>query len=169
VTGYASASQNAFTISQNTTVTVGASAPVAQPLSAPNVATPASGLTSVQANAILSLLSSFGADSAVIASVRAVLFGTSASVAAPSTGLFTRDLDLGAKGDDVKVLQEFLIEQGGGFATQHLSAIGASGYFGTLTQAALAEYQAIQGITPSTGYFGPKTRNSIQQNRLLGN
>ena len=96
-------------------VTVGAPVP-ATPLSPPPaiVATPASGLTSVQANAILSLLSSFGADSAVIASVRAVLFGAGASVAAPSTGLFTRDLDLGARGDDVKVLQEFLIEQGAG-------------------------------------------------------
>lgn len=146
------------------TVTVGAPT-LATPLTPPPavVATPASGLTSVQANAILSLLSSFGADSAVIASVQAVLFGTSVAtnVSSVSTSSFTRDLDLGARGSDVKALQDFLIKQSGGFATQHLSAIGASGYFGTLTQAALAEFQAIQGITPSTGYFGPKTRSFI--------
>jgi peptidoglycan hydrolase-like protein with peptidoglycan-binding domain len=31
-------------------------------------------------------------------------------------------------------------------------------YFGSLTQKALAKYQADNGIIPSAGYFGPKTR-----------
>ena len=30
--------------------------------------------------------------------------------------------------------------------------------FGTLTKAALAWFQAVAGITPAAGYFGPKTR-----------
>jgi hypothetical protein len=144
-------------------VTVGALALVTPLAPPPVVTTPASGLTSVQANAILSLLSSFGADSAVIASVRAVLFevGAGANVPVTITGTFTHDLDLGARGEDVRALQDFLIKRAVGFAGQHLADIGTSGYFGTLTRNALAEFQAINGITPAVGYFGPKTRDYI--------
>ncbi|TSA44032.1 peptidoglycan-binding protein [bacterium] len=148
-----------------TTVSVGATAPtLITPITPPlAVSSPVSGLTSVQANAILSLLSSFGADSAVIASVRAVLFeaGTGSNEPSASTSSFTRDLDFGAKGEDVRALQNFLIKRATGFAGRHLSDIGASGYFGQLTRAALAEFQAMQGITPAVGYFGPKTRDVI--------
>lgn len=144
-------------------VTVGALALITPLAPPPVVTTPASGLTSVQANAILSLLSSFGADSAVIASVRAVLFevGAGANVPVTITGTFTHDLDLGARGEDVRALQDFLIKRGTGFASGQLSVVGTSGYFGTLTQTALKEFQMANGITPAIGYFGPKTRNYI--------
>jgi hypothetical protein len=66
---------------------------------------------------------------------------------------YTRDLTVGSTGADVTALQAFLIAQG------DLTAVSApTGYFGSLTQAALAKYQAANGITPSAGYFGPKTR-----------
>lgn len=148
----------------HSSVTVGAPALATPLVTLPTVAaTPASGLTSVQANAILSLLSSFGADSAVIASVRAVLFevGAGANVPVTITGTFTHDLDLGARGEDVRALQDFLIKRGTGFASGQLSVVGTSGYFGTLTQTALKEFQMANGITPAIGYFGPKTRNFI--------
>lgn len=82
----------------------------------------------------------------------------------PNNSLFTRDLYLGTNGSDVAALQNFLIEHATGFASQHLAAVGASGYFGTLTQNALKEYQAENGITPLTGSFNSKTRELIQQN-----
>ncbi|MBP7741678.1 MAG: peptidoglycan-binding protein, partial [Candidatus Pacebacteria bacterium] len=37
------------------------------------------------------------------------------------------------------------------------------GYFGAVTKAALSEYQAKNGISPATGYFGPLTRAEVSQ------
>lgn len=76
---------------------------------------------------------------------------------------FTRDLTVGSKGDDVKALQQFLnghgaLVAGGGGAG---SPGNESTYFGSLTKAALAQWQGTRGITPSVGYFGPKTRAAI--------
>ncbi len=85
--------------------------------------------------------------------------GTSPSVAPPTA--FSRDLDLGSRGADVKALQEFLIEQNKGTVAEQLSAVGATGYFGPLTRKALAEYQENIGISPAVGYLGSKTRNYI--------
>jgi len=74
---------------------------------------------------------------------------------------FTRDLDLGMEGDDVMKLQNFLVAQNKGPAAQALAAHGVTDYFGPLTQAALAEFQAAVGITPAVGYFGPVTRSYV--------
>ncbi len=68
------------------------------------------------------------------------------------------DLTLGSRGSGVTVLQQFLISQNVGSAASALSAVGATGYFGVLTQAALSAFQAHAGISPSSGYFGPITR-----------
>jgi peptidoglycan hydrolase-like protein with peptidoglycan-binding domain len=66
---------------------------------------------------------------------------------------FTSDLTVGSTGADVSSLQQLLINKG------YLTAVSApTGYFGTLTQAAVAAFQAANGITPAAGYFGPKTR-----------
>ncbi len=78
------------------------------------------------------------------------------------TGTYTRDLDLGDTGADVKALQTYLINKNTGPAASALAAIGATGYFGPLTQAALAEFQLSVGITPALGYFGPITRVYVQ-------
>lgn len=80
---------------------------------------------------------------------------------APSTS-FTRDLTVGSTGDDVKALQQWLNAGGYQVAASGAGSPGnESSYFGSLTRAALAKYQAAKGITPSVGYFGPKTRASI--------
>ncbi len=67
---------------------------------------------------------------------------------------YTRDLTVGSKGADVTALQGMLISGG------HLK-VAATGYFGALTKAALAQWQGTNGITPAVGYFGPKTRAFI--------
>lgn len=68
---------------------------------------------------------------------------------------FTRNLTVGSRGDDVSELQRFLVRRG------FLTLVSPTGYFGSLTKAALARYQAESGITPAAGYFGPITRTSI--------
>ncbi len=72
-----------------------------------------------------------------------------------------RDLTLGSTGDDVTALQVTLIAADSGSAAKALASSGATGYFGALTQAALAEYQKANGISPATGYYGALTRAYI--------
>lgn len=67
-------------------------------------------------------------------------------------GSFTHDLTVGAKGDNVKMLQDWLISKG------HLAAGLNTGFFGNLTRAAVAKFQAANGVSPAAGYWGPKTR-----------
>ena len=79
--------------------------------------------------------------------------GSTTTTTGSMTYDFTSDLTVGSTGSQVTALQEFLIAKG------YLTAVSApTGYFGALTQAALAKFQAANGITPSVGYFGPKTR-----------
>lgn len=78
------------------------------------------------------------------------------------TDIYLRNLTVGDDGGDVLALQNFLIAQNKGPAAQALAAHGATGYFGSLTRAALAEYQAALAIDPAVGYFGPVTRGHIQ-------
>jgi hypothetical protein len=68
-------------------------------------------------------------------------------------------LGKGNSGNDVAILQQFLISQNKGPAAQALANAGATSYFGVLTRAALAEFQANVGINPPLGNFGPITRS----------
>ncbi|MBP8617882.1 MAG: right-handed parallel beta-helix repeat-containing protein [Candidatus Pacebacteria bacterium] len=74
----------------------------------------------------------------------------------------TRDLQQGLQGEDVKLLQSFLINQDTGPKARVLKTYGPTGYFGSATRDALAEYQASVGIKPSLGYFGPITRSYLK-------
>jgi stage II sporulation protein D len=68
---------------------------------------------------------------------------------------FSRDLFVGLSGDDVKSLQDTLLEKG------HIIPSGATGYFGQETKAALVQFQTANGITPAEGYFGSKTKELL--------
>jgi peptidoglycan hydrolase-like protein with peptidoglycan-binding domain len=121
----------------------------------------AAALSAGQIQSILSLLQSFGADQATINNVSASLNGQPTTGTTPSTSgsgyQFKTDLTLGAKGADVIALQDILIA--GGYLT--MPAGVAKGYFGTLTQSAVAKWQAAAGITPAAGYVGPKSRAAL--------
>ncbi len=79
--------------------------------------------------------------------------GSTQGMGSTSSYSFTSDLTVGSKGADVTALQQLLINKG------YLTAVSApTGYFGSLTQAALGKFQAANGISPTAGYFGPKTR-----------
>ncbi|MFA6272898.1 MAG: ice-binding family protein [Candidatus Paceibacterota bacterium] len=73
-------------------------------------------------------------------------------------------LGQGGRGNDVTTLQQFLISQNKGSAAQDLAKVGATAYFGVLTRAALAEFQAKVGINPPLGNFGPITRDYLKAN-----
>lgn len=66
------------------------------------------------------------------------------------------DLTIGRSGADVTQLQTFLISKG------FTIPAGATGYFGSQTQQALARFQAAHSISPASGNFGPITRGKIQ-------
>lgn len=72
---------------------------------------------------------------------------------------FTRDLTVGAKGDDVKCLQQYL--NGKGYKVAE-SGAGSPGNetttFGSLTKAAAAKWQAANSVSPAVGYFGSISR-----------
>ncbi|MEN9647282.1 MAG: hypothetical protein RLY57_86, partial [Candidatus Parcubacteria bacterium] len=103
--------------------------------------------------------------------VAAVTPSTSSSVNSTQTTssyIFTRDLELLSTGDDVKELQKFLNTHGHVVAQSGPGSVGSeTTRFGDATKAALARYQAAQGITPASGYFGPKTRAVVNGNSVV--
>ncbi|QRN97885.1 LysM peptidoglycan-binding domain-containing protein [Archangium violaceum] len=69
------------------------------------------------------------------------------------------DLEKGARGKDVELLQKALVKAGN--LTQAEMNTGP-GIFGPKTEAALKEFQAAHGV-PNTGYYGPKTRAAFEK------
>lgn len=103
---------------------------------------------------------------------RAVIMGQasvqpqSVPVSTPTTATFTRVLDIGSTGEDVRALQKFLNSKGYLVAQQGPGSLGNETLmFGYATQAALARYQKDRGLIPSAGYFGPLTRAFVEAGR----
>jgi peptidoglycan hydrolase-like protein with peptidoglycan-binding domain len=73
---------------------------------------------------------------------------------------FTRDLEVGAVGEEVRCLQKYLNDNGYKIAD---SGVGSPGHetnlFGSLTAETVRRWQTAQGV-PSTGYFGPKSQEA---------
>ncbi|MDB5194881.1 MAG: baaA1 [Parcubacteria group bacterium] len=100
-------------------------------------------------------------NSAAIAAIQAQLATLTAQQAVgTSTGsaLFTADLSVGSTGASVTALQRWLIAKG------FTIAAGATGSFGGQTRAAVSAWQRSVGVTPVTGYFGPKSRAAANAN-----
>lgn len=68
------------------------------------------------------------------------------------------DLDIGSTGAAVIALQTYLIQSNVGASARALATAGATGYFGSMTKAAVLEYQMANGLSPANGYYGPATR-----------
>jgi peptidoglycan hydrolase-like protein with peptidoglycan-binding domain len=71
---------------------------------------------------------------------------------------FTRNLSLGMKGEDVRMLQIYLNMKG----YKVVEPTKETNYFGSLTLNALKKFQSANGI-PATGYFGVMTRAKVNQ------
>lgn len=99
---------------------------------------------------------------ALIAQLTQQIAAMSGGTSNPATGTtytYSMDLTLGSTGADVVALQTFLESKG----VLTIPAGVSKGYFGELTRAALARYQAMNGISPAVGYFGPMTRAKVNQ------
>ncbi len=75
---------------------------------------------------------------------------------------FSTNLTVGSRGADVTALQQTLIAAG------YSIPAGATGYFGAQTQAAVAMWQAADGISPAAGYFGPISRAALSSSAPTG-
>jgi peptidoglycan hydrolase-like protein with peptidoglycan-binding domain len=71
--------------------------------------------------------------------------------------LANQDMAVGTTGQGVVVLQGLLSE----FGYLNVPSGVPFGYYGSLTQSALARYQASLNVTPADGYFGPVTKNAM--------
>ena len=147
-----------------TTTSAQASSPATSvPQMPPTIPSHASSLTSSQAQAILNLLSSFGADLSTVANVRTILLGgqpASSASTAPSFS-FTENLSLYDTGPDVTELQRYLNENGYSISSQGPGSPGnETSLFGLSTYKALIRFQEAHGL-PATGYFGPMTRGVV--------
>lgn len=87
------------------------------------------------------------------------LLATTASAATTCT--FSRDLQLGVMGEDVRCLQQYLNANGYVISTTGAGAPGKeTGEYKSLTQAAVMKWQTANKLSPASGYFGPKSRQA---------
>ncbi|PIR83082.1 hypothetical protein COU19_02200 [Candidatus Kaiserbacteria bacterium CG10_big_fil_rev_8_21_14_0_10_56_12] len=77
--------------------------------------------------------------------------------AADACSVGATDLTVGSTGAAVICLQTTLVA--GGYLT--MPAGVSMGYFGPLTKAAVAKWQAASGVAPAVGYFGPISRTAF--------
>lgn len=68
--------------------------------------------------------------------------------------LLVRDISVGDSGGEVLLLQTYLIFRSNGEAHDRLVATGATGYYGSLTSSAVAEWQAAEGLSASGSWRG---------------
>ncbi len=79
--------------------------------------------------------------------------------------LFTKDLKKGSVDKEVKELQKFLNKAGFVITSKGAGSPGSeTNTFGELTKQALIKYQIVNKIKPASGYFGPITRKSLNNN-----
>ncbi len=88
-----------------------------------------------------------------------LLFVPKAEAAEWPNILTGNNLALGSTGQGVVVLQGLLSELG---FLQVPTGV-ALGYYGKLTQSAVASYQMSKNVTPSIGYFGPLSKIAMHQ------
>jgi len=121
------------------------------------VAVPAA--NALTSSELVELLISLGIISGENADAARTALGDNNTTTTSNTGVcsITRDLTIGATGADVVTLQDTLIANN--FLV--IPAGVSKGYFGSLTQSALAQMQAAEGISPPAGYFGPITRSAF--------
>ncbi|MFH1473064.1 MAG: hypothetical protein ABIF06_01460, partial [bacterium] len=99
------------------------------------------------------------AGAVTIAELQASIAALNAQLAAlqggsASTATFTQNLTVGSTGSEVTALQQVLVAQG----RLTMPAGVAYGYFGPLTRAATASWQAANNVAPAVGYWGPISR-----------
>lgn len=88
----------------------------------------------------------------------AALQAGSASTSGGACFTFTQKATVGTKGGEVMEIQKFLNSHGAVVSASGAGSVGnETTYFGAKTKAAVATFQAGNGITPTAGYWGPVT------------
>ena len=81
-----------------------------------------------------------------------------------ATCSITKDLQLGTMDEEVRCLQQYLNSHGHPIATTGVGSAGKeTTEFKSLTQAAVVKWQMANGVSPATGYFGPKSRAKLAE------
>jgi hypothetical protein len=94
---------------------------------------------------------------ALLAQIAAL--GGGSTTTGGSCTTFTMDFQQGSSGAEVIAIQKFLNSHGAQVAVTGAGSPGnETSYYGALTKAAVAKFQAANGITPAAGYWGPITR-----------
>jgi len=118
-------------------------------------------IASISAGAVMALgfVSTAGAATSaeLQAQINALMAQLSAMQGTTSYSTFTANLTVGSRGADVVALQSWL--EAKGYLVMPVGV--AKGYFGGLTRAAVARFQAANSISPAVGYFGPTTRGVV--------
>lgn len=97
--------------------------------------------------------------------VRALQAQIAALKGGTAAGVFTKDLRTGMLDAEVQSLQAYLNARGYAVTGSGPGSVGnETTYFGPATKAALVRFQQAVGISPASGYFGPKTRAYIAAN-----
>ncbi len=90
---------------------------------------------------------------------------TSSSNVAGISAQFSKDLKLGMRDPQVKLLQQYLNRKGFVITKTGVGSPGfESDYFGSATKAALIRFQVSNKISPPSGNFGPLTRGVANAN-----
>lgn len=98
---------------------------------------------------------------ALLAQISA-LGGGSTMTSASGCFAFTMTHQQGDTGGEVMQIQKFLNSHGAMVAASGAGSPGnESMYFGAMTKAAVAKWQAANGVTPAAGYWGPVTRAKV--------
>src|SRR3989344_3690291 len=96
---------------------------------------------------------------ALLAQIAALQGGGSTSTPGAGCYTFTRSHSMGQSGGEVMWIQKFLNNHGAMVSASGAGSMGnESSYFGAKTKAAVAKFQAANGVAPAVGFWGPLTR-----------
>lgn len=99
---------------------------------------------------------------AQINALQAQLLQLQGGSSSASSYTFTKNLTVGAKGEDVKQLQSILIAGG------YLKIAAPTSYFGPATKAAVIAWQKAVGISPTSGFVGALSRAKLNSTVSTG-
>lgn len=104
------------------------------------------------------LLSDLQAQVQALLAQIAALGGGSTTTSGAGCYAFTQSHQQGQSGGEIMWIQKFLNSHGAQVAASGAGSPGnETAYFGAMTKAAVAKFQAANGITPAAGYWGPIT------------
>jgi len=96
--------------------------------------------------------------SASLLAIACIVFATSASAYIGPNITVSRDMTIGSTGEEVVMLQGLMSEMG----YLNVPTGIPFGYYGQLTQNAVAKYQANMSVAPAVGYYGNLTKIALR-------